>query len=281
MMKAAVASVVLLVAIAALVRLAESRLAFFPIPGETATPQHFGVRHVASTISTRDGEQLRAWLLVPSAANEKQDDTGRNGVPGPRGHVVYFHGNGGNLSMWAPVLAAVAKQGYSVFAFDYRGYGDSTGRPSERGLYRDVDAVLEHFWRASPRKEPVLYWGRSLGGAMAAYAASMRAPDGLILESAFPDVRALFRASPPMAFLAFFSSYRFPAADFVQRVGRPTLVIHGDADSVIPFEQGKALFDRIPGPKSFVTIPGGDHNDAGPRDPRRYWEAVNSFAAGL
>ena len=194
---------------------------------------------------------------------------------------MYVHGNGGNLSIWAPILAGIARQGYSVLAFDYRGYGNSTGHPSERGLYRDVDAVIKRFWDGPRQDVPVVYWGRSLGGTMAAYAATVWVPDGLILESAFPDVRTLVRISPPMAVRSLFSTYRFPAAEFLQRVTSPVLVMHGDRDSVIPFGQGQALFEKIPGPKRFVTIRGGDHNDLTPPDPRVYWEAVDEFIVGL
>src|ERR1019366_2383537 len=159
-------------------------VALFPALGETVTPREFGVDYTPLSIATRDGERLRAWALIH---------------PAPRAQVVYFHGNGGNLSVWAPILAVIARHGYSVLAVDYRGYGVSTGRPSERGLYRDVDAVLEQFWGSTPRR-PVMYWGRSLGTVMAAYAATVRTPDGLILESGFSDARSLVRTSPLLAF---------------------------------------------------------------------------------
>jgi hypothetical protein len=116
---------------------------------------------------------------------------------------------------------------------------------------------------------------------MAAYAATRRAPDGLILESGFPDARSLVRSSPPAAFLALFSTMRFPAAIFLQRVTVPALVIHGDDDHVIPIEQGRRLFEGIAGRKEFVTIRGGDHNDVAPPDPRVYWQAVDAFVATL
>jgi hypothetical protein len=201
--------------------------------------------------------------------------------PTPRAHVVYFHGNGGNLSVWAPILAAIAQQGFSVLAVDYRGYGVSTGRPSERGLYRDVDAVITRFSSATERREPVVYWGRSLGVVMAAYAATIQAPDALILEAGFPDARSVLRSSPLLAVLGLFSSYRFPCADFLQRVRTPALVMHGDDDRVIPIALGRALFEGISGPKTFVTIHDGDHNDAVPPDPRAYWQAVDDFIGGV
>jgi fermentation-respiration switch protein FrsA (DUF1100 family) len=84
-----------------------------------------------------------------------------------------------------------------------------------------------------------------------------------------------------MAVLALFSSLRFPAAEFMQHVRAPVLMMHGDQDSVIPFSQGQALFAKVPGPKRFFTIRGGDHNDAAPPDPRAYWDAVAEFVAGL
>ena len=249
-----------------LVRLFESRAAFFPAAGETTTPGDFGVQYEALTVTTGDGERLRVWALA--------HDT-------PRALVLYFHGNGGNLSVWAPILTGVARQGYAVVALDYRGYGLSTGRPTEPGLYRDVDAVVGQFWSRPRPAVPVVYWGRSLGVPMAAYAATRRAPDGLILESGFPSVWSLARSVPPLLPFAPFSSYRFPSAAFLERVRVPALVLHGDDDRVIPFSQGRALYERIPGPKRFVTIRGGDHNDLAPPDPRGYWDAIGGFVAGL
>jgi len=256
-----------IVALTLLVRAIEPSFAFFPLAGETTTPSQFGVRYEAIAIHTRDGEQLRAWWLHADA---------------PRAGIVYFHGNGGNLSVWAPIVASIAERGYSVLAIDYRGYGSSSGRPSERGLYRDVDAALEHVARHHDIHVPLVYWGRSLGATMAAYAATIARPDGLILESALVGLVAgvsVLSLTPktPLAFLALFSTYRFPTAALVNRAASPVLVLHGDRDSVIPFALGRALFERISGPKEFVTVRGGDHNDITPRDSSRYWDAIDRF----
>ena len=258
------AAVIVIAALAAAVWALEARFAFFPSAGESTTPTDFGVAYEKTSLATADGVSLRAWSM-------------RHALP--RASIVYFHGNGGNLSVWTPIIVGIHRQGYTVRAFDYRGYGASTGRPSERGLYKDVDAAIDWAWRGGGN--PVVYWGRSLGTTMAAYAATRRPPDGLILEAGFPDARALLRASPLLAFLGLFSSYRFPTAEWLSTVRSPVLVMHGDDDRVIPFEAGRALFDRIPGPKQFVTIKGGDHNDAAPPDPRAYWAAVNAFIASL
>jgi fermentation-respiration switch protein FrsA (DUF1100 family) len=264
--KILLAALIVIAVLAVAVRALESRLAFFPSVGESVTPEDFGVPYEKASLAAADGVSLRGWSMPH---------------PSPRALIVYFHGNGGNLSVWAPILVGINRQGYAVRAFDYRGYGASTGRPSERGLYRDVDAAVEWAWRAGGRGVPVVYWGRSLGTTMAAYAATRRSPDGLILEAGFPDMRALLGASSPLAILSLFSSYRFPTAGWLNGVRSPVLVMHGDNDHVIPFAAGRALFDRITGPKQFVAIPGGDHNDAAPPDPKAYWAAINAFIASL
>lgn len=261
-----VAPMLTVLGVALAVRWLEPRLAFFPLAGESTTPADYRLPYDAVSIETRDGERLRAWILPQHA---------------PRARIIYFHGNGGNLSMWAPVLGEIARRGYAVAAFDYRGYGASTGRPSERGLYRDVDALVDRVWTERDHAAPLVYWGRSLGVVMAAYAATVRTPDGVILEAGFSDARSLLRSSPLLALLAPFSTYRFPAADFVQRAAVPALVIHGDRDRVVPFELGRALYERIAGPKQFFVVAGGYHNDPEPTDPRAYWDAVAQFVATL
>ena len=116
---------------------------------------------------------------------------------------------------------------------------------------------------------------------MAAYAATVRPPDGLILESGFANARAAVRDSIPLVILSFLSSYRFPTAEFANRAGRPVLVMHGNADTVIPFHLGRELFEKLTARKRFVAIEGGDHNDAIPRSREEYWSAVDDFVASL
>ena len=244
----------------------EPRMAFYPDTGEDVTPHTFGVPFEPLTIQTADGERLRAWRMDASS---------------PRARMLYFHGNGGNLSNWTPILTAIVRHGYSVTALDYRGYGLSTGQPTERGLYRDADAFVRAVWTDADARVPTIFWGRSLGTAVAAYAATVRKPDGLLIESGFPQARALVRDSPILAFLSLFASYRFPTADYVNRARVPVLQMHGERDGVIPFELGRELYGRIEGSKQFVVIAGGDHNDAAPADPAAYWSAIDRFVAGL
>lgn len=255
------------VVVALLVRQFEARFAFYPFAGETRTPGEFGVAHTPLTIETGDGEQLRAWHL------HKADAVAQ---------VVYFHGNGGNLSVWTDVLAGIANHGYEVIAVDYRGFGLSTGAPTEQGLYRDVDATLAVVFGKLRRPElPLIYWGRSIGTVMAAYAANRRAPDGVILEAGFPNARSIFESSPVMMALTLFATYRFPTAEWMRGVTAPALVLHGDQDSVIPYDLGQRLYESLSGPKHFVTIEGGDHNDPQPPDAALYWGAIKEFVTSI
>jgi fermentation-respiration switch protein FrsA (DUF1100 family) len=180
--------------------------------------------------------------------------------------------------MWSDVLVGIVRRGYEVVAVDYRGFGLSTGTPSEQGLYRDVDATVGYVAQHLRRPEmPLIYWGRSIGSSMAAYAASTRPPDGVILEAGFPDARAIFAGNPLMMVLTMFATYRFPTAEWMSRVSAPALVLHGDVDSIIPYRLGQRLYESLPGPKRFVTIEGGDHNDPEPPDAAAYWGAVQEF----
>lgn len=257
------ATLVALAIVRWIVRFYEPQLAFFPTKGEDATPAAYGVPFTPLNVTTADGARIRVWHM-PHAS--------------PRAQVVYFHGNGGNLSMWAEILVPIARHGLDVIAFDYRGYGLSTGSPTEPGLYRDVDTVLTLAQgRLRRAGVPMIYWGRSLGTTMAAYAATVQRPDGLILEAGFPSMRAVVRSNPMLAIASWFASYDFPTAKYVATAGVPALVLHGDADSIIPFQLGRELYDAIPGEKRFFTIKGGDHNDAAAPDLAAYWTAVDEF----
>jgi fermentation-respiration switch protein FrsA (DUF1100 family) len=252
-----------------LVSRVEPRLTFFPFAGETETPASLRLDYQPLSVPTEDGETLAAWWMPHADA---------------RADVLYFHGNGGNLSLWLPVLAGVHARGLNVLAFDYRGYGRSTGRPTEAGLYRDADAMVQALRRLRggdgglpPDIRPVIYWGRSLGGAVAAYATTRTPPDGMILESAFVDKAAVIRHHLVLRTLNLLASYRFETATLLRGFHGPTLVMHGDADSVVPHAAGRELFDRLGGTKRFVTLAGADHNDVQPRTPREYWDAVEDL----
>lgn len=259
---------VALVTLKVVIWLMEPRMAFFPTRGIQETPAAYGLTFADIRIPTPDGQTLHAWWLEH---------------PQPRAQVVFWHGNGGNLSLWLDVIADMRQRGFSVLAADYRGYGGSTGSPTERGIYVDADAAVTAF-NSQLRKPgvPVVFWGRSIGTPVAASTTRHTRPDALVLESPFPDVASIFRRNPVMRFFLVFSSYRFPTLRLMERYDGPLLVIHGERDTLIPFRAGRELFDRAATPrKEFVAIQGAEHNDLHVADRAAYWAAIDRFVAGL
>jgi fermentation-respiration switch protein FrsA (DUF1100 family) len=249
-----------------LIGVVEARLVFFPYKGENENPATRGIRYEAVSLITSDGERLVAWQLEPDA---------------PIADIVYFHGNGGNLSVWLPVLATLHRLGYRVLAVDYRGYGLSSGTPSEEGLYVDAEAAVQHAVRLRSPSRPLVFWGRSLGATVAASATRVAQPDGLILESGFPDKAAVIRTHLLFRALNVFSSYRFPTVELLSGFRKPVLVLHGTGDAIIPFALGRELFDRLGAPKQFVAIEGADHNDSFDEGHTVYWGPISRFINGL
>ena len=241
----------------------QPRMAFFPWEGIQETPSTAHVDYRDVKIPTADGPVLHGWWIPH---------------PAPRANVIYWHGNGGNLSLWLDVLIDLHRRGFSVLAVDYRGYGASTGKPSEQGLYKDAQAVTEFFDKELRRPGlRTIYWGRSLGCAVASFASSRYKPDAVILESPFADVRTLFAGNPLMLALNMFATYRFPTATHLERYHGPLLVLHGDADSIIPFAAGQKTFERAASDqKTFVVLKGADHNDLHAEHPA-YWKAIDAF----
>ncbi|MGH9194975.1 MAG: alpha/beta hydrolase [Acidimicrobiia bacterium] len=259
--------VLFLAALKVMVWFLEPHMAFVPFRGQDVTPERYGITFSEFTAETTDRESIVGWVLEQADA---------------RTEVLFFHGNGGNLSLWSDVLAGIHAKGYAVVALDYRGYGNSTGSPSERGLYLDTDAFVHHFWQNLHRPERnVVYWGRSLGATMAAYATTLTKPDGLILESPFPSARSLLTHYPVLKVLSLFSSYRFPTEEFLRSFDRPVLIIHGDADRIVPYRQGQDLFARLQTKKEFVTLRGADHNDLQGPDAVSYWAPVGRFVTSI
>jgi hypothetical protein len=262
-MRLAWLALVFIAALWVLVLWLQPRMAFFPTRGVQETPQNLGLTYTDVTITTSDGVTLHGWWMEH---------------PSPRGQVIYWHGNGGNLSLWLDVFADIRRRGFSVLAVDYRGYGRSGGSPTEKGIYRDAEAAIAHYTMHLRRdRTPTIYWGRSLGSVVASYAAAKSPPDALILESAFPDARSLFAGNPLMLGLSLFSTYRFPTTKHLESYRGPLLVVHGDADTLIPFPAGQKVFERAATPqKVFLTLKGVTHNEHYASQPE-YWTALDRF----
>jgi fermentation-respiration switch protein FrsA (DUF1100 family) len=254
-----------------LLMVSEDNLVFPVAPwgGGLAAP-HPGLDPVRVEVTTADSVRLVGWRMGDPA-----DTTAR--------WLLMFHGNGGDISHGGRQehYAGLRALGLSLLTFDYRGYGESDGTPSEAGIYRDADAAYAYL-RDTLGVPPgrLLIFGHSLGSAVAVDLASRVPSRGLILEGALtsvPDVAQRTYFFVPVRLMA---RNRFASAEKIARVSVPKLFLHATADEVIPYEFGRRLFDMAPGPKRFVPLAGG-HNDAYAADSATYFGGVAAFLDGL
>jgi pimeloyl-ACP methyl ester carboxylesterase len=196
--------------------------------------------------------------------------------PAARYSILYTHGNAEDLGDDLPLLTELRAHGFSVLAWDYRGYGQSSGRPSERSSYRDLDTVYRHLTGTlGVPPERVIVLGHSLGGGPSAELASREPVAGLVLESSFTSAQSISAWGKLFPFDWFRTRRRLP------KVRAPVLVIHGDADQVVPFSQGQALFRLAPGEKDSYWVHGAGHNDLVEVAGDRYWRVLEHFRDGL
>lgn len=198
--------------------------------------------------------------------------------------VVFFHGNGGNLSHRAPLLARMRSEVHvNVFIFDYQGYGQSSGVPSEAATVEDARAAIRYL-RTRPDIDParLVYHGESLGGAVAIQLATEQPPLGLVVQSSFTSVADMTRLHyPALAFLLPWTTYRYDSLSAVRSVKSPLMLIHGELDSLIPPSCSQQLLEAAPGPKRLLTIPGAGHNDVFSQGGPELWKALREFLASL
>ena len=196
--------------------------------------------------------------------------------PEARHTLLYSHGNAEDLGHIRPVLEIIRAAGFSVFAYDYQGYGTSTGRPSTRNAYRDIRAAYDYLTGTlQVPPETVVAHGRSLGGGPSAYLASTEPLGGLILESTFLSVtQVVLPFSVPLL-------DRFPVAAYLEKVRAPVLVIHGTEDEVIAFRHGRRLYERAPGTRKHYWVEGAGHNDLVARAGANYSAVLREFSSLL
>jgi abhydrolase domain-containing protein 17 len=208
-------------------------------------------------VQTAEGDEI-ALLHLPN--------------PSARFTLWFFHGNAEALGDLEPLLIALRDRGFAVFAFDYPGYGVSTGKPSETSLYAAARAARKYLREElKVPAERTLIYGRSLGGGPAVQMAIEEAPAGLILQSAFVSV---FRVMTRWRLLPF---DQFENLSKLPRVKCPVLVMHGERDEVIPFRHGEALFAAAKEPKRAFWVPEARHNDFLLVAGARYWDALREF----
>jgi fermentation-respiration switch protein FrsA (DUF1100 family) len=218
-------------------------LLYFPETARTP-PAAVGLPQAQEILlDTADGERLVAWHVPP-----------RDGQP----VVLYLHGNGGALWHRAGRFHALTADGTGLVAIDYRGYGGSTGRPTEAGLLTDAETAYE-FAAARYPAARIAVWGESLGTGVAVSLAAERPIGRLVLEAPFTsavDVAARRFRFVPVRWLM---KDQFRSDLRIASIAAPLLVLHGDRDTVVPIEYGERLFGLAREPKRFVRFPDGGH----------------------
>jgi fermentation-respiration switch protein FrsA (DUF1100 family) len=254
-------------------RFNEDGLVFYPERGPLLPPPaELALDSREVTLVASDGVKLVARLIPPPAA-----------VPASTaGWLLYLHGNGGNVGNrgYNQAWAQFRRLGLAVLALDYRGYGDSEGRPSESGLYRDADAgyrYLTQTLQVPPAR--VLIYGYSLGSAVAIDLATRVPAAGLMVEGAFLSIPSLGAELYPFLPVALMAHNRFSSLDKIGQVAMPKLFIHARADEVVPFAHGQRLFAAARDPKWFQEV-GGGHITAHDVDPG-FFAAIQRFVVRL
>lgn len=243
----------------------ERRFIFFPerLPRDYSFETLSGRNGKELFLRTRDGVEINALFY-----------------PGERQFaILYLHGNAGSLRDWQYVAEELAFLQASLLILDYRGYGKSQGKPTEKGLALDGEAAYLYLKGQGFGREELILYGRSLGSYPALVLAKELGARGVILETPFLSLQALARVHYP--FLPSFLPRFFPMNNGVlaRGISLPVLLLHGDQDEIVPLSQAKELARSFPGKVELVVIPGGHHNDL-PYFPQ-HREVLHSFLASL
>jgi hypothetical protein len=236
-------------------------------PGGYALSRAVIPAHEDLTIATPDGESLHA-VFIPSSGRR------------PDVTLVYFHGQSHNIGTTWERLELLFPIGYNIVALDPRGYGRSTGTPTEAGIRTDLLALrsrLDGHPGIDPRR--LVYYGRSLGGALAIELGARRAPAALVTESAFTSVEALAKDGTTLGLpRSFVARDRWDNLSKIRQLTAPFLALHGDADPYVQPRYSRELVAAHPGRHELVLVPGADHGDVPQRmEPDAYRQAVRDF----
>jgi fermentation-respiration switch protein FrsA (DUF1100 family) len=226
----------------------QRRLIYFP-SAVVPRPETLGLRDVEQiTFPTSDGLTLNGWFLSTPAPS--------------RFTVLVFNGNAGNRAHRAAFADALRPFGLNVFLFDYRGYGGNAGSPTETGLRLDARAARSYLLtRADVEAARLVYFGESLGTAVASELAVAHPPAALILRSPFSSAIALGQHHYPSVPVRWMLRDTFETKERISRIHTPLLVIAGDRDSIVPIAESRQVFEAASEPKSLLVVAGADHND--------------------
>jgi uncharacterized protein len=249
MMTAALSVGIVVVSILALIWTLQRRLMYFPT-ADVPTTDAIGRMDVEPvTFETIDGLRLNGWFFAIEG-------------PLPRITVVVFNGNAGNRAQRVPLAAALHRHRLQVLLVDYRGYGGNPGTPSQKGLAADSRAARAYLaGRSDVDVSRLVYFGESLGTAVAVDLAVEHPPAALVLRSPFTSMSDVGQHHYPFLPVRFLLRDRFAAIEQIPRSRAPMLVIAGARDRIVPLESSRRLYDAATSPKTFLLVPDADHND--------------------
>ena len=247
-----------------------NRYLFIPKLEIYATPEKYQMPYQELWFAARDGVQLNAWYL-PGAPDKPL--------------ILFFHGNAGNLSDNLEYLHLLHGSGFPVFIFDYRGFGKSDGEPlQEDDLYQDARGALAYLSGQGWRPERMVFFGQSLGSAVALQMALETRPAGLVLESSFTSMKEIVKHASALAYytVGWWSiNLHFDNLAKIGRAEVPLLLIHGDQDLIVPVQMTRQLFERAGSPKMLHIISGGGHCDVFTHDSSAYLAAWSGYLESL
>jgi fermentation-respiration switch protein FrsA (DUF1100 family) len=268
----ALAALIVAAGVAVLLALAwalQRRLIYFPL-GDVPSAASVGLSDAQDVVlGTADGVSLRAWFIEAQRRGAERAPT-----------VLVLNGNAGNRGYRAPLASALRSRGFNVLLMDYRGFGGNAGTPSERGLALDSRAARAYLaTRPDVDASRVVYFGESLGAAVAVELAVEHPPLALVLRSPFTSLADVGRYHYPALPVRALLRDRFDSLGRIGRVRAPLLVIAADRDSIVPVEQSRRLYDAAPGRKALVVVAGADHNDAVLLAGSQMLDAIERFVA--
>jgi uncharacterized protein len=238
----------------------EDRLVYFPTRVLVATPADYGLEYERIALRTEDGLSLMGWVMP---AEEKR-------------WLVYFHGNGENVSRYLSLMPALHGLGFNLLLFDYRGYGESEGAPSEEGLYMDARAAYGFLRDRDVAPKNIYLYGFSLGTGVAVQLATEVEVAGIVLEAAYTSLPAAGRYAHPFLPTGLMRN-RYDSLGKIERIGAPILFFHARDDWTVPFSQGRELFEAANEPKAFVEVTGGHVAMLRSPPDARGLEAIRAF----
>jgi hypothetical protein len=242
----------------------ENFFIFFPVSSFNLTPKDLYLKYKDVYFTTKDGKRLHGWFFP---------------LKGEFPVIMFCHGNAGNISHRLDNIRLLLENKLQVFIFDYRGYGKSSGKPSEKGLYLDGLAAYDYLVQEEHfPPDHIILFGRSLGASIAIDVSLKRDARSIIIEGAFTSTKDMAKTLLLFNLLSPLLPAHYDNLKKVAHVNLPKLIIHSEDDEIVPFSMGQKLFDASKAPRYFFRLKGAGHNDTYVVGGEEYFQTIVSFA---